>query len=490
MEGFENDNGNFYAYGTNSTWQWGTASKPVISKAANGSKIWTTNLTGNYSDNEISYLATPCFDLTGLVNPVLSFSHIFEVEKDFDYTWVEYSTDGKTWQKLGNINQGTNWYDDATFNDWNLSSNRWRVASIDLPVTNTVVRFRFVMSSDGGVTENGIGIDDVRIYEKKEIAGITDQSPAVSATVAGSNWIAFEQDGFIMAEINANGQNLGTVSVTPFLNTGSVRNSNGQYYADRNYVIRSASDPAGDVGIRLYFTDAEAKALINATGCSSCGKPVDAYESGVTKYRETFTEDNGTLDDNFNDYGFILPANTLIIPHGSGYYAEFTVNSFSEFWLSKASIAPYFICQGSNSTSFTASPSGSVYQWQLDTGNGYVNISNGVNYSGATTATLQVNNVSASWSGYKYRAIVNSATGNEFTLRFKNLWTGAASTDWFTASNWSCNRVPDQYTDVVIPSGLARYPVLTANTAVRSIRMLKNAPVNINTGVNLDVNGR
>lgn len=490
MQGFENDNGNFYAYGSNNTWQWGAPSKPVINKAANGSKIWTTNLTGDYSDNEISYLATPCFDLTGLVNPVLSFSHIYQVEKDFDYTWVEYSVDGKIWNKLGNINEGTNWYDDAPHNNWNLSTNRWRVASIDIPVTNTVVRFRFVMSSDGGVTEEGIGIDDVRIYEKKEIADISDQSPAVSATVNGSNWIPFEQGSAVMAEINANGQDLGTVSVTPFINTSAVRNSNGQYYADRSYVIRSTNAPTGNTGIRLYFTDAEARALINATGCASCVETTDAYELGITKYREIFSEENGTIDDNFYDYQFILPANTPIIPHGNGYYAEFTVNSFSEFWLSKASIAPYFVCQGSNSVSFTASPSGSVYQWQLDAGSGYVNISNGPNYSGATTSTLQVNNVSTSFSGYKYRAIVNGANGTEFTLRFKNIWTGTSSTDWFNAANWICGIVPDQYTDVLIPSGLSRYPVLTSNTAVRSIRMLKNAPVIINPGVKLDLNGR
>ncbi|MBK8611786.1 MAG: hypothetical protein IPL84_18105 [Chitinophagaceae bacterium] len=34
----------------------------------------------------------------------------------------------------------------------------------------------------------------------------------------------------------------------------------------------------------------------------------------------------------------ILPANTEIVPYDNGYYAEFTVNSFSEFWLNNGEV--------------------------------------------------------------------------------------------------------------------------------------------------------
>jgi len=52
--------------------------KTIINKAANGTKCWVTSLTGNYNDNELSYLYSPCFDLSGLAHPILSFSHIFQ----------------------------------------------------------------------------------------------------------------------------------------------------------------------------------------------------------------------------------------------------------------------------------------------------------------------------------------------------------------------------------------------------------------------------
>ncbi len=499
LQSFENDNGGFYTTGTNSTWQWGAPAKTIINKAPNGSKAWVTNLNGNYADNETSYLVSPCFDLTGLRKPVLSFSHIFDVELDYDYTWVEYSLDGKTWQKLGAANNGTNWYDNAALNNWRASKTTWHVASIDIPVSNATVKFRFVMSSDGGVTQEGVGIDDVAVHEKADIADYIPAQPVVSAQVSGNNWVPFNWGDsingpwYVLAEINANGQNLGTVNVLPYLSTtGITGNSNNQYYANRNYVISSTNSPTGNINVRLYLTDAEANALINATGCVSCTKPTDAYELGVDKYRGSPQEENGTPDDNFNGYyQFIVPANTQIIPHGNGYYAEFSINNFSEFWFSKGDITPpaVSVCAG-NIITYTAPSGGTVYQWQADTGSGYSNISDGPVYTGTSNDSLLLNNVPTSFTGYKYRCVVDGVNKTEFTLRFKNLWTGTASTNWFTAANWSCNTVPDSNTDVIVPGGLTRYPVLTSNTAIRSIRVLAGVPVVINAGVVLDVNGR
>jgi hypothetical protein len=163
---------------------------------------------------------------------------------------------------------------------------------------------------------------------------------------------------------------------------------------------------------------------------------------------------------------------------------------FGEFWLSKNSIAPpnTNICPG-NTITLSANVGAASYQWQVNTGSGYTNVTNGTGYTGATTSSLQIINLSTSFTGYKYRCVADAVNGIEYTLRFKNTWTGATSASWFAASNWSCGSVPDDNTDVIIPSGLTRYPILTANTGIRSLRMLTNAPVIINTGVKLDIKG-
>jgi hypothetical protein len=50
-------------------------------------------------------------------------------------------------------------------------------------------------------------------------------------------------------------------------------------------------------------------------------------------------------------------------------------------------------------------------------------------------------------------------------------WTGSSNTNWSTGSNWTGNAVPGQNDDVIINSGAARYPVLSANIYIRSLTM-------------------
>ena len=347
---------------------------------------------------------------------------------------------------------------------------------------------------------SGIGIDDVRVHEKSVIAG--SDGIVYPGTVAGgwtNNWVPFTFGNispgllYSIAEINSNGQNLGTVTIQPYLNyPGPVRNTGNQYYLNRNFVIQSTIPPVGNVGVRLYFTDDDANALIKASGCFNCAKLFNAYELGITKYSGNPPEDNETLDDNFSGYyQFISPANTNIYPHGNGYYAEFNINSFSEFWLGKELITPASnsVCAGTTIT-YTVPIGAITYQWQQNIGRGYTNIINGDAFAGAATNSLQLINPPGINTGYKYRCVIDGANSAENILRFRNLWTGASTTDWFTAANWSCGTVPDQYTDVIIPASQPRYPVINSSTSIRSIKLLNSATITLPAGIVLDIKGK
>jgi len=66
------------------------------------------------------------------------------------------------------------------------------------------------------------------------------------------------------------------------------------------------------------------------------------------------------------------------------------------------------ICAGGTASfSTTASGSGLSYQWQVNTGSGFTNVTNGGVYSGATTATLTITGVTAAMNGYVYQAVVS-----------------------------------------------------------------------------------
>jgi Subtilase family/Secretion system C-terminal sorting domain len=338
LEGFENNNGYWYTQGINDDWQWGAPQKTIINRAANGTKAWVTNLTGNYADNQLSYLYSPCFDLSSLTQPELSFSHIFQTEDDCDcdYHWVEYSTDDSTWVKLGITGNGTNWYDNAIRQAWQLSDTIWHVSSYDIPSTGTRVRFRIVFYSDPATDFEGVGIDDVHIFDKVSVYSGTNIVNGITQPVSGSNWVNFDFAGQRVAEINPNGQDLGLTTVKLFIDTGAIRDTSNQYYLGRNIVVQPASVPAANVSVRFYFTDSESNNLIHATGCTGCTSIHDAYRSGVTQYSSPVPgeEDSTLRNDTSGTYRYLKPqTNVNIIPNANGYYAEYQVSGFSEFWI-------------------------------------------------------------------------------------------------------------------------------------------------------------
>ena len=337
LEGFEGNNGYWYTNGQNDSWQWGKPAKQIIHKAANGANAWVTSLTGNYNDNEYSFLYSPCFDLTSLTKPVLSFSHIFRTEDNCmcDYHWVEYSLDDSTWTLLGSAKTGVNWYDDTLTKTWQVSNPRWHVSSIDIPVVVSKIRFRFVMYSDPGTNYEGVGIDDVHIFEKAPV--FTDSlQTTLGHPVSGSNWIDFEQNGKKIFSINPAGQNLGNMTATVYRDTAAIRDTALQYYGGTNWVIKTAQQPSADIHVRYYFTDSEANKMILANSCDSCPNIEDAYSIGITQYSSPVqAEEDSTLRNNLHGTSIYHKPQTTtqIIPYDNGYYAETAVKRFSEFWL-------------------------------------------------------------------------------------------------------------------------------------------------------------
>ncbi|PZR20565.1 MAG: hypothetical protein DI539_10410 [Flavobacterium psychrophilum] len=70
------------------------------------------------------------------------------------------------------------------------------------------------------------------------------------------------------------------------------------------------------------------------------------------------------------------------------------------------------ICEN-GTTAFTvalSNPTGFTYQWKVLVGNNWVNLTNGVNYSGTETATLTLNGVPASFNGNQYYCEMVSGT--------------------------------------------------------------------------------
>jgi hypothetical protein len=200
-----------------------------------------------------------------------------------------------------------------------------------------------VLNSDPAVNREGVAVDDIHIYDNTMgiYDGVTMISP-VAQTISGStSWVDFTSSGKLIASIQPGGQNMGSTSVQTFINSGTVRHTSNQYYHDRNITVIPANSLTDSVAVRFYFLDSETESLLNATGCPVCSKPPSAYELGVSKYSDPtnrINEDGTISNDALGIWTFINSSSVAKIPFDKGYYAEFKVRDFSEFWLNNGGI--------------------------------------------------------------------------------------------------------------------------------------------------------
>lgn len=132
-------------------------------------------------------------------------------------------------------------------------------------------------------------------------------------------------DGNIMAEIFANGNNLGTVTSSFYKNSGPIRVANTTFYLDRNITITPQTQPSSTVKIRFYISKAELDALIADAG------------SGV------FSINNLQILKNNDPCSATITEATLAITptfaeaHGAnGYVLQGDITSFSSFYFSSS----------------------------------------------------------------------------------------------------------------------------------------------------------
>jgi hypothetical protein len=139
-------------------------------------------LTGPYSANENSFVRSPEFDFTTLVQPIVQLNVFWNSEFSWDGAVLQSSTDnGASWQNVGNLNDPNNWYNDNTINGapggqqtgWTgragSGSGGWVLAKNNMNslIGQTSVFLRVAFGSDGSVQDDGFAFDDVVIFDQK-----------------------------------------------------------------------------------------------------------------------------------------------------------------------------------------------------------------------------------------------------------------------------------------------------------------------------------
>lgn len=136
------ESGNALGWSAQSPWTTATVS-------GHAGKAWTDSPAGNYANNANVALTSPELALDSGEGLSLQFEHRCVTEAGYDYGRVEIQVDGGAWTQVLRCD----------------GNNPWRTETLPLPIAAdaAVLRLRFRLSSDQGVTAEGWSIDDVRL---------------------------------------------------------------------------------------------------------------------------------------------------------------------------------------------------------------------------------------------------------------------------------------------------------------------------------------
>ncbi|MDX2305481.1 MAG: T9SS type A sorting domain-containing protein [Microscillaceae bacterium] len=180
-EDFESDAGNWTVKRDNSispSWQLGEPEGTVIDQAFSGTQAWVTNLSGVYANNESSYLLSPFFDFSNRTRLSLRAGIFVNSEEDYDGLQIQVSRDcGLTWERLGEIGTGINWYNNESPNlpfeefgnfAWSgTDDTTWRIVehSLEAYANEKNILIRVLFRSDFSGVAEGFGFDNFSIFD-------------------------------------------------------------------------------------------------------------------------------------------------------------------------------------------------------------------------------------------------------------------------------------------------------------------------------------
>jgi hypothetical protein len=338
-------------------------------------------------------------------------------------------------------------------------------------------------------------------FKLKDFYGVEKEDTTVTAPIAPTTYISANGNGSvnfvgwrhfvylkngsneIIGAVKDNDLTLGNTTMRAYFSTANVATApNGNKFLKRSFKVTTQFAPVGTKRVRFYISKTEFNNLQAADPTS--------FPSGINSL--TITKYTGAVEDSlFNPMpggnASIIPNSDItIVDLGTMYSLDIDVTGFSGFYMG-GNHSQLNICKGSTIT-IPSNITGATYQWQVDAGAGYINISDGVVYSGTATKTLTLTNTPASMYGYKFRCVVNGGTFSQiYTVKLNTSWEGTVSNVWENTANWSCGQLPDANTDVVINSGKLNYPQVNASTSVRTVTVNTGAAITVKTGATLTI---
>jgi hypothetical protein len=218
IEDFESPSHGWFTEGLNTngltSWQLTQPAGATINSASDGIKAWYTHVDslGTYFNNERSVLNGPCIDVTKLPRPAVSFDYWDDTDSKNDGTYMEVSKDqGLSWERLGNIGQGLNWYDQGLIRGlttqngigqdvgqfgWSGNTTGWTKGKLSLEdyKSETKLRIRFVFGSNPDKDLiDGFAMDHFKLDSLNRVV-LIENFTSETETANNDAYVAFKSD--------------------------------------------------------------------------------------------------------------------------------------------------------------------------------------------------------------------------------------------------------------------------------------------------------
>jgi hypothetical protein len=329
--------------------------------------------------------------------------------------------------------------------------------------------------------------------------------------------------------------NSGTFNITGNFQINTSKNvanqACGKFIISGNYTNFGFSSNAGYVqiggqlfmsggfnnnSVLKYSSIAGSPAVTNSNAASVIvnNSPTPIFTYGPTTY-------NGTVNGIFTDAAATISAGTFTAPNtfvpsiaAGSYtlYAKITPSGGACFFVVPFTylVLPVFTTQPANTTACAPSAvslsamatNANSYQWQISTNSGgtWNDIAASAIYTNVTTSTLNITNTTG-LNGNQYRCVAIGTAGNvnsnaatltviasTSTPTGTLTWTGAISTDWNLACNWSPASVPTAGNDVVIPNTTNKPTIAAGGVATaKTVEIQSSSSLTIAATASLEV---
>jgi|CXWL01.1.fsa_nt_gi uncharacterized repeat protein (TIGR01451 family) len=394
------DNGSYFAPVTHFNETVASAGIPASWTATSASAtVWTTSTTFSnsapnaffapdpvtVSDHQLATTASfTLLPVNASHYTTLSFWHRFNTEEGWDGGVVEISTNGgASWSDLGS-KMISGKYNGSLGGGSALASRQAFTGSISSFMKTTVnlssyagqtikIRFRFASDNNTAPAGGGWYVDDIILY--------TEPVVYIKSNLFNSSSVLQSVSDTITRILSVAGCTPVSVTAQP-VNVNACSGSNATFSVTAN----------GTAPVYQWQVN-------NGSGFVNVPAAVP-YSGGTTN---TLSITGITFGMNGYLYRCVL-ANTCTAPFNSN-SASLTVGATATLNSQPTNVNT---CMGSAIT-FSVSATGAAnFQWQVNSGSGFIDVTNISPYSGATTATLTIVGVTAAMNNYQYRCVIGS----------------------------------------------------------------------------------